>query len=133
MIEQLQNTEEKRQNYVSAIQHARNVKELQIVDFYELYKTRIKVSCIVILVISAILILIFVGSWLRQPFALLSAGISPFAEQTVIFTIDEYDLGVANAKWVSTKTLSGESVAVLLELQDNGIWEVTETKSLNSN
>ncbi len=128
MIHQIDNTEQKRQNYASAIYHAHYVKDPPVVEIPKVAK----IAIIAVLALALILGLALLGQEFRQPFELLSAGISPFAEQTVIFTIDEYDLGVANAQWVSTKTLSGKPVAVLLKWEDTGIWEVAETKLLDS-
>lgn len=124
MIHQIDNTEQKRQNYLSTIQHARNVKEPAVVKIPKYTKIIVVVALIAVLVLTAGLL----RKEISQPFVLLSAGISPFAEQTHIADVQS----LSPSKWVSTKTLSGESVAALLELQDNGIWKVTETKSLDS-
>ena len=124
MIRQTENTEQKRQNYVAAILHARNVKEPTAVEVPKYAKVIIVIALVAVLALTAGLLV----KELRQPFALLSAGISPFAEQTHVADVQ----GLSPSKWVSTKTLSGEPVAVLLELQDNGIWTVTETKVLDS-
>ena len=124
MIHQIDNTEQKRQNYASAIYHAHYVKDPPVVEIPKVAK----IAIIAVLALALILGLALLGQEFRQPFALLSAGISPFAEQTHIADVQ----GLSPSKWVSTKTLSGESVAALLEKQDNGIWKVTETKMLDS-
>lgn len=123
---------QEKQNYASAIQNARNIKELPAWDVPVFWKGFFKTLGIILLVIGCIMVTIWFGLAMRQPFELLGSGISPFAKQTVISSSKLDALGNPHSKLIVTKTLSGESVAVLLELQDNGIWTVTRKSILDS-